>query len=263
MNASPSTTEKVASERVIDGIPKLIEILDTEWEHSVVDRGRGHLPIWFRGQADYSWFLQPTVHRPWFRERVMEPILTFDTFHQLLTTEQAIHSQFRTRGASLFTGKPTLVEYYVAWASITSACTMISTVWPENCECHGIYIRVAREPGLPVVADGKVLGPGPVNPVVTIQTRPPRIEADARRRRQKAKVLARGDERRRGSEAGGSRYERRSKWEGKTGTSVPGVDGSIRVANVNSDAKEKPERSFAPSTVARMEREDRSGRGAK
>ena len=114
MNASPSTTEKVASDPVIDGIPKLIEILETEWEHSVIDPGRGHLPIWFRGQADYSWSLQPTVHRPWFRERVMEPALTFDTFHQLLSTEQAIHSQFRTRGASLFTGKPTLVDYYFA-----------------------------------------------------------------------------------------------------------------------------------------------------
>jgi hypothetical protein len=48
-----------------------------------------------------------------------------------------------------------------------------------------------------------------------------------------------------------------------TGVRVERVDGSIRVASVNSDAKETPERSFAASAVARMDREDRSGRGAK
>ena len=76
--------------------------------------GKGHLTFWFRGQADYSWSLQPTVYRQWFVDRAMEPVLCFDLFHQLLTTEQAIHSQFRTRGASLFTGKPTLLDYYFA-----------------------------------------------------------------------------------------------------------------------------------------------------
>jgi FRG domain-containing protein len=114
MNDSNYTADPECGDRVINGIPALIEILENDWEKLAISSGKGHLPVWFRGQADCSWSLQPTVHRQWFGDRVMDRDMTFDQFHQLLTAEQTIHSQFRTRGASLFTGSPTLLDYYFA-----------------------------------------------------------------------------------------------------------------------------------------------------
>ncbi len=76
----------------------------------------------------------------------------------------------------------------------------------------------------------------------------------------------------------GRRYDRNPPGSGKNGTLVDVAESegrlagqavggmvvgwAVREANVNPDGSEQPERPFTASAVARMDREDRSGRRA-
>ena len=90
------------------------------------------------------------------------------------------------------------------------------------------------EPPIWSNSSGTLIGGGPVSLVVTIQTRPPRIQADGRRRGRNRTIP-------RGAANGGMATRRAG-----------------RRGNVNSDADAKTRRPFAASTGVRMEREDGS-----
>lgn len=107
--------------------------------------------------------------------------------------------------------------------------------------------------------------------VVTIQTRPRRIEPDAHRRGRNRTIPRGAANGGMATRRAGCRGNVNSNADAKTkrpfaaSTSVrmEREDGSICGANVNSDGNGKTERPFAESIGVWMEREDRSGRRAK
>lgn len=96
----------------INSVADIIQLI-SEWENKFTDPGLGSVPVWYRGHADLSWELQPTVLREWFITRVNErEMKSPDRMQQLISTERTINNEFRRNSASLSHAGISLTELY-------------------------------------------------------------------------------------------------------------------------------------------------------
>lgn len=100
------------SHRDVSNVSDALHIVG-EWEKEFFDTGLGSVPVWYRGHADATWELQPTVLREWFIDRANErEMRRGDRMLQLVATERTINNEFRRNSASLVHAGITLPELY-------------------------------------------------------------------------------------------------------------------------------------------------------
>lgn len=95
----------------IETLGNLYEVV-REWEDHFFQQGLGFPAIWYRGQADSSWELQPTVLRQWFIDRVLEGDSLIPDHIRLGQRERTINDQFRRMAASLLPGNASCADVY-------------------------------------------------------------------------------------------------------------------------------------------------------
>lgn len=83
-----------------------------EWEQRLFAPGVGFPSVWYRGHADRSWELLPTVLRSWFIRKANEGEYLAPPAARVLQRERTINRQFRLRAASLLPAEATLVDIY-------------------------------------------------------------------------------------------------------------------------------------------------------
>lgn len=89
-----------------DGILRLREKYD--WYF----RGNREVITWYRGHADESWELLPTVLRTWFRDRVDKDAPSYERDWFLIPTELRVNNTFRRMGLSLLPERADLIDIY-------------------------------------------------------------------------------------------------------------------------------------------------------
>lgn len=97
----------------IETVGELVGVIES-WERKFFDPGVGFPPIWYRGQSDSVWGLNPGILRPDFVKKSQsgELQLTADPELQILIRERTFNKQFMRMGASLFPPGAGLTEKY-------------------------------------------------------------------------------------------------------------------------------------------------------
>lgn len=98
----------------IVSVGELVSVIES-WEKKFFNPGMGFPPIWYRGQGDSSWGLNPGVLRPDFASMVKsnEFQMTSDPDLQILIRERTLNKQFMRMGSSLFPTGAGLTEKYL------------------------------------------------------------------------------------------------------------------------------------------------------
>ena len=104
---SGSTTTTIGS------VGELVSVIEA-WEEKFFDHGVGFPPIWYRGQGDSAYGLNPWILRPDFVSMAQssEFQITNDPDLQILIRERTFNKQFMRMGASLFPPGAGLTEKY-------------------------------------------------------------------------------------------------------------------------------------------------------
>jgi hypothetical protein len=83
-----------------------------DWEKKFFDPGMGFPHIWYRGHADKTWELQPSVLRKWFIDRCNQGELLPPAQVRIAQRERTINTQFRLRACSLLPPEASPVDIY-------------------------------------------------------------------------------------------------------------------------------------------------------
>ena len=81
-------------------------------EKGLPDSGKGFPHIWYRGQADAAWVLQPTVLRDWFVRKANALERTADGCSKLVGLEKTINRQFHRMAAFLIPQNASAADVY-------------------------------------------------------------------------------------------------------------------------------------------------------
>ena len=102
----------LTSRSQITSLSDIITILN-EWESKFFDPGSGSIPIWYRGQANIDWEVQPTVLRDSFQTFLnSKEIQMGSPLQRSVQAERTINNEFRRNSASLISSNATLTELY-------------------------------------------------------------------------------------------------------------------------------------------------------
>ena len=87
----------------IESLGDLLDVIEL-WEKKFFDPGVGFPPIWYRGQSNSEWGLNPGVLRPEFVNMALssELQITNDSDLNVLIRERTLNKQFTRMGSSLF-----------------------------------------------------------------------------------------------------------------------------------------------------------------
>jgi len=102
---------KDMTRKEIRTVADLIEVVHA-WEQKSHPVGKGYPPVWYRGHADASWDLQPTVLRKWFLDYAAQADFRFPQAANLVNIENTINNQFRRMATSLLPSTATIVDIY-------------------------------------------------------------------------------------------------------------------------------------------------------
>lgn len=152
-----------------------------KWEEKFFGPRNGFPPIWYRGQADAAWELQPTVLRSWFIDKIKnEPDCLVPEQVKLPTREKTINGQFRRMAASLLPRSSGIVDIYFLMQHHGFPTRLLD--WTGS-PLVGLFFAVATnhdKDGRLYVTNPRMLIPDPQNPVYPpdiVNLRHPLVEA--------------------------------------------------------------------------------------